>query len=201
MRARLGLAIIVLGVVVVCAALVVGLLHHPAPPPAGNAPGSASTAAGALTGAASQLKGDVTVQGSQLTKRDAQGNPVWALQAGSEIKFDPQRKVAEGKNAHWSLQSGTGPSGEWLVDAPEVLYSLDSGQVEFTGGVVIHSADGKQTFHAQRMVYVPAAQELRGEGPVEMVSGTSRVTADQMVIATDKHQVRLLGKVHFRLTK
>jgi lipopolysaccharide export system protein LptC len=73
--------------------------------------------------------------------------------------------------------------------------------VEFSGGVQVHSTDGKQTFHAQHLVFTPATKELRGEGPMEMVSGNSHVTADQMVIATDKHQVRLLGKVHFRLTK
>jgi LPS export ABC transporter protein LptC len=196
MRTRLSLGTIILiaGVVLVVVALIVGLAHRQAPP-------SPNAAAPAATGTRPQdlLKGNLSLQGTQMTKRDAAGNPVWSLQAGSEIKVDSATKTAQGENAHWFLQNGA--SSEWQVEAPEVLYRLDSGQVEFTGGVKCYSTDGKQRFHAQRLVYDPATKELRGQGPVELDSGKSRVTSDQIVIATDKHVARLIGAVHFRLAK
>lgn len=197
MRERLGIAVIVAGVLVVLVLTLVGLLRTPASNP--------ETGATAATGPAQAeppealLKGNLSLEGSRLTQRDAQGNQEWALQAGTELRVDSEKKVAEATGVHWTLEQG--PKGDWEVEAPAVVFRYETGQLEFRNGVKVYSTDGKQRLKVQRLVYEPKSKELRGQGAVEMLAGPARVTANRMVINTGSRTVRLAGNVRMHVSK
>ena len=192
MKTRLGLMIIVVGVAAVAIIVLIGLLRRPPAP-------TPTTQTGAVTGEAAQgpLKGDVTLQGTKLTQKDAQGNPLWSMQADTQFKFDSQKQVAEGNRAHWVLQQGGQTA--WDVDAPSVVFRYETGDLEFTDGVQLYSPERGQRFTVKRLIYVPGTKELRGEGPVRMTGNGATVTAGSVVVDTVKHTVKFGGGVKCHL--
>ena len=196
MRERLGIVVIAVGVAVVLALTLVGLFRQPAGKPSAT-PEATGTARAAQ--AESVLQGNLSLEGSRLTHRDEKGNQEWALQAGTELQVDTEKKVAQGTQAHWYLEQG--PKGDWEVEAPIVLFHYETGLLEFSSGVKVYSTDRQQRFTVKRLVYEPKSKELRGEGPVELMAGQARVTSERMVIQTGNRTVRLSGKVRMHVSK
>jgi hypothetical protein len=196
MRERLGIAVIAGGVAVVLTLTLVGLLRPPAAKPGGT---TAATGTATAETPESLLKGNLSLEGSRLTQKDEQGNQEWALQAGTQLKVDTEKKIATGTQAHWYLEQG--PKGDWEVEAPVVLFHYETGLLEFSSGVKVYSTDRQQRFAVKRLVYEPKSKELRGEGPVELMAGPARVTSERMVIQTGNRTVRLSGAVHMHVSK
>lgn len=196
MRQRLGILIVVFGVLAVAAVATWGLLRRQTsspPPPARltqGAPAPGTPAEGAL-------KGQVEVEGAQVTKRDEQGNLVWALEAETQVSLDPETKQATAQNVRWSLQQGA--KAEWIVEAPALVIDYETGRLRFSEGVRVRSADGARRFRVGRLTYEPDSKRLIGEGGAQMESNQVTVTGARLVVDTRARQVRLSGGVRAKV--
>ncbi len=195
MRRYLGYIIILITVVAVAAVIVYGLTRPKPPevPPETTAtPTQPSNPQGAIPG-------DLSVKGFNVTKRDEQGNQVWSLQAGTEVKVNADSKQAEAKNVHWLLQQGS--DTEWVVDAPQIVIDYETSRLVFTGGVKVKSADGSRRFSVPRLTYEPNSKKLIGEGGARFSQGGTVVTGERLVVDTKAHTVRLSGDMQAHIGK
>ena len=189
MRKRWGLIIAVCGVLLAAGAVLLGLMRKspPVPPPA--EPSAASSEG--------LLKGDLKVQGATVTKQDEQGHVIWSLDAQTQVQVDAQGKVAQAQGARWTFREAGGR--EWVVEAPQVTLSYETGQLEFTDGVRLYTADQAQRFSVGRLRYEPDTRQLVGDGPVDYVQGGLHVTGARLVVDTQAKQIRIAGGMKARV--
>ncbi|HEY3397778.1 MAG TPA: LPS export ABC transporter periplasmic protein LptC [Armatimonadota bacterium] len=186
MRKTVGIAIIALGVVLAAGVVIYGLTRPPTRPPANEVAPAATTPTDAL-------KGELQVEGASVSKTDAQGHPLWSLQAGTKVTLNPEQKQATGKDVHWSLQAAGKTA--WLVDAPSLVIDYTTGRLTFTDGVHVSSADGKQQVKVRNLTYEPDSKQLVGTGGAEFRSQQATVTGERVVVDTQAHKVKLSGGV------
>lgn len=195
MRLRLGYIIIAVGVALVVAVLVDGLTRPPAPAVPVSRPAPPGTSAPA-TGV---LPGDMSVEGANVTQRDEQGNPVWSLQAETEMKVDAAKGRAEAENVRWSLQQGT--DTEWVVEAPQIVIDYETGRLAFSTGVKVRSADGARQFSVPILRYEPDTKRLIGEGGARFSQGGTVIAGERIVVDTKAKTVRLSGGMRAHIGK
>lgn len=183
----------VLGVLAVGAVATWGLLRRQPTSPPGPASPVGETSGAATSTAAGALKGQVEVEGAKVTKRDEQGNLVWALEAETQVSISPETRQATAQNVRWSLQQGA--KAEWIVEAPALVIDYETGRLRFTEGVRVCSADGARRFRVGQLTYEPETKRLIGEGGAQMESNQTVVTGGRLVVDTRAKQIRLSGGV------
>jgi len=189
MKKRWGLIIAGCGVLLAAGAVLLGLLRKPSPAPPTAEPSAASSEG--------LLKGPLKVQGATVTKQDEQGRTIWSLNAKTQVQVDAQGKVAQAQGAHWTFREAGGR--EWVVEAPQVTLQYETGQLEFTDGVDLHTADGALRFRVGRLRYEPDTRQLVGDGPVDYVQGGLHVTGARLVVDTQRKQIRIAGGMKARV--
>jgi LPS export ABC transporter protein LptC len=186
MRLRPGYIIIAVGLAVVAGIIAYGLVHPTSKPPPPVKP-----AAGPPGQPQGPLPGDLSIQGSRVTKTDPQGNPEWTLQAPSAVQVQAGSTQAEAKNVKWSLLQGN--QTEWIVDAPEVVIEYKPGRLVFSNGVKVRSADGSRQFSSDRLTYEPDSKRLVGEGEAQFSMGSMWMTGKNLVVDTRQNKVYFTG--------
>ena len=186
MRRYLGYILIGAVVLAVAAVIAYGLTR---PKPTDVLPPPATGTPALPNGPQAAVPSDLSVEGVNVTKRDAQGNPVWSLKAEQEVKVDAESKQAQATGVHWSLQEGS--DTEWIVDAPQVVIDYETGRVVFTEGVKVQSADGSRRITVPRLTYEPGSKQLLGQGQARFSQGGTVMTGEGLVVDTKTHQVRL----------
>jgi len=189
MRARLGLAIlIVAGVALVVAVIFVATRGRPTAVedwelnkevPLIRQPGEEEPS----------TQGPIQVSGTELTVADASGAIIWRAGFGGQIELDQQGRTARAEQVHWEFE-GEGFEG-LTVDAPIMTADYDMRLLHFSQGVSIEAEQGVWTFSARDVRYQFGTQKLIAVGDVHFQSGSYAAQVQEAVIDNRSKTVRL----------
>jgi len=189
MRARLGLAIlIVAGVVLVAAVVFVATRGRPTPVedwelnkevPLVRQPGEEEPTS----------EGPIHVSGTELTVTDEAGEVIWRASFGGQIELDQQGRTARAEQVHWEFE-GEGFE-DLIVDAPIMTADYDMKLLHFSEGVSIEAEGGELTFSASDVKYQFGTRKLICTGAVRMRRGAYVLTGDRLVIDNNTQKIRV----------
>ena len=196
MGSRVGPTIAVVAVLAGLTVVVVGLISSRHPPaveepigtqlPEPDEPSSDQAVA--------ELR-DLTIEGAEVTRKDADGNVLWRLSAAGEFDFGRDTQTLRAADVRWELMR---PGEEKLiVEAPEFLASYPERTLTFSQGVQAYTADRSQLFEMPELVYQIDTEKLVAAGRVRFRYGRHQATASRLVIDNRTEQVRMSGGVRF----
>ncbi len=197
MRSRIGLTIAVIAVLVGLAVAIFGVISVRQPPateetielPEAEPPAPGETI--------SELQ-DLTIEGGEVTKKDADGNIIWRLVTAGKFDHDRQTQTMQAENIQFELmRPGHQPL---IVEAPKLLANYPQRTIRFSQGVRAYTADNSQSFEMPELIYQTDTGKLIAEGEVRFRYGGYEATARRLVIDSRAEEVRMSGSVRARLS-
>ncbi len=143
-----------------------------------------------------QLPAHAEIKGAEISHEDEAGNVLWRLKAGGKADYDQQARITTAADVRWEFFSSGQPT--IVIEAPVFVGDYPQRELGFGEGVLIHTADGQQTFEAQRVTYQFDSHELLLEQP-RLVKGRYEITGARAVLDIAEEQLHLTGGV--RLTR
>lgn len=160
------------------------------PPPEAGAPASSSPSA-----SKPEPPTGVKVQGAVLEEKGPDGQLVWRVTADADLKYSKDTNVVSGEKIKFvALQKGKTPVS---LTAASFTADYPKRQLVFEQGVKGQLLPGGASFLVNRLEYQFANKKMVGTGGIKFIQGAYRVTADQLVVDTARHKVRLSGHLRF----
>lgn len=189
MRARLGLAILIIaGVALVVTVIFVATRGRPTAVedwelnkevPLIRQPGEAEPTP----------QGPIQVSGTALTVANEAGEVIWRASFAGQIELDQQGRTARAEQVHWEFE-GEGFDG-LSVDAPVMTADYDRKLLQFSEGVTIELEQGDFSFSAARVEYQFNTQKLIATGDVQFRGGSYAAHVREAVIDNRAMTLRL----------
>jgi len=177
-------------------AVVVFVVTRSRGPEPAESPETAAARAAARAERAERAK--IEVSGTEVVRRDANGQVIWRVAAEGVLEYDEQQRAVRAEDVKWVLEkSGL---GDLTLTAPLMEADYDSQRLEFSRGVAIKSDKEDASFSAERIEYQFDTEKLVGEGNVKVRRGGFTGTAREMVIDSRARKVRLKGGGTFKYT-
>ena len=133
----------------------------------------------------------IEVTGTEVVRRDREGNVIWRVSAEGTLEFDEEQRAARAEDVNWVLEeSGL---GKRALTAPLMEADYESKRLLFSEGVAIESEKEDASFSAERIAYEFDTEKLVGSGSVTVKRGKFTGTARELVIDSRARKVRLKG--------
>ena len=194
MRSRIGLIIAGIVVGVSIAVMVAGLRSARQEPHIAEPPDAQIEEANGPEQPATELQ-DLTVEGAQVTQKDAQGNIIWQLATAGEFDYDRASQTLRAEAVRCELMRQDEET--LIVEAPKFVASYRERVLKFSQGVRAYAADRSQLFQMPEAVYQLDTRKLIAIGAVRFRYGQYEATARRLVVDSRAAQVRMSGGVRF----
>lgn len=150
--------------------------------------------------ATKQAKGlpKLAIKGAELEEKGPDGQVKWRVRAGGELQYDKDGDLVIGNNVEFVIvRKQLTPL---TVTAARFTADYQKRKLTFEQGVKGRLLGNAGSFGVGRLEYQFSTGKLIGTGGASFVRGPYRATAQQLVVDTAAHRVRLRGGVRFAAT-
>ncbi len=188
MKARQGLAILILaGVGVIATVVFMAMRGKPTPVEDWELNKEVPLILGPGEEPA-ETQAPIEVAGTELTVVE-DGEVVWRASFGGQIELDQQGRTGRAEQVDWQFE-GKGFEG-LAVRAPLMVADYDMKELRFSSGVDIEAEKGDLRFSANDVTYQFGTHKLIATGDVRFQSGAFAGEAEELVIDNRSRTIRL----------